>query len=189
MIEKETLIQWARELTALANGVLSTNSDSPFTEPDIDLSDFEAHRLPEDALSVAEGSAMKLLAERNLALLAEWQRSKRPSVPDKLVRAAKRWLDHDLVRSTHPAYNLTPMDGLLSLSREGQLQVIPRFRSEAAKFAVTFAELIQPDAPAFVKRCGCGKFFIHERRARGQPRKLCDAHYELSKKNHRGTPK
>jgi hypothetical protein len=47
---------------------------------------------------------------------------------------------------------------------------------------VTFAALIQPDAPATVRRCAtCHRFFVALRGARGQPRKLCDEHYEQSK--------
>ena len=73
------------------------------------------------------------------------------------------------------------MDGVLSLADDGRLQVEPRFRSADARYVVTFAELIQEDAPVMIKRCDwCEAFFVSMKGARGAPRKLCDPHYKES---------
>jgi hypothetical protein len=185
VIEPKALIRWTYELVAFAN----EEKGSLFTAADVDPKDYEAHRLPDEPRTPAQVARLRARAKRNLGLLARWQPSKRDDVPSNLVRAAERWLNDPLVRSTHDAHSLTPMDGTLSLSPEGRLEVVPRFRSDDAKFAATFAELTQRDAPALVKQCacdGCGKFLVRLRKGqRGQPKKLCDEHYEESKSTHR----
>lgn len=172
MIERETLIRWTEELVAFANGDDDTNP--LFTEADIDLEDTAAHALPEEARTPEQTAALRKKARARLAMLArpKWDRE----VRSKLIHAAERWLEDPLVRSTHDAYSLTPMDGVLSLSESGQLEVAPRFRSPDARFAVTFAELIAPGAPARVKQCclaTCQRFFVYLVGSRGQPRKAC----------------
>jgi hypothetical protein len=183
MIEPETLIRWANDLVAFVNG----EPASPlFTAEDTeDDKSYAAHRLPDELRTPEQIAALRATAKKGLAALAQ---SKKAHAPKKLRRLAEEWLDDDLVRSTHAAYNFTPMDAVLSLSASGRLQVVPRFRSDDAKFAATFAELIQEDSPALIKRCAtCQNFFVYLRGARGQPRKLCDRHYEQSKQTKRVT--
>jgi hypothetical protein len=53
------------------------------------------------------------------------------------------------------------MDGTLSLTENGRLQLTPMFRSTDAKFAVTFAELIGPEPSVLIQQCrhpGCQDF-------------------------------
>jgi hypothetical protein len=188
MIEPNTIIRWAHELVAFVNG---PQANAPvaemYTAEDADQAPAE-YRLPEEVRSEDQVTALRKRARACLTRLAKWQPSKEPEAPMKLVRMAEEWLDDDLVRSTNRSFNFTPMDGVLSLSEEGRLQVVPRFRSLDAQYAVTFAELIQEDSPAMIKRCDtCQNFFVRLRGARGQPRKLCDEHYEQSKQTRKKT--
>jgi hypothetical protein len=146
--------------------------------------------LPDEPRTAKQLEDLRSQAKKALGSLAKWQPSKKrgAAAQAKLVREAARWLDAPLVRTTHAAYSLTPMDAMLSLSPTGQLQVAPRFRSIDAQYAVTYAELIQGDCPALIKRCAtCENFFAVMRGARGQPRKLCDAHYLESKQTRKKT--
>jgi hypothetical protein len=160
-----------------------------FTARDYDAADYAAHSLPEELRTAEQVNSLRTTANKALGALAKSQLSKRTApAQSKLQRAAASWLNHPLVRSSHAAMSLTPMDGVLSLSATGQLQVAPRFSSPDAQYAVTFAELIQEDCPALIKRCAtCANFFVYMRGARGQPRKLCDAHYEESKQTRKKT--
>lgn len=179
MIETETLILWARDLCTFVNG------DQPplFTKKDADPAMWPG----EETRTPKQTAALRATAQKGLAVLAEWKHSARGGVPEKLVRMAENWLDHPLVRSTN--LNYTPMDGALSLSDSGQLQVVPLFRSIDAQYAVTFAELIQKETPAFIRQCPepCKKFWVNVRGARGYPRELCDEHYAESKRSKKWT--
>lgn len=188
MIETETLIRWTYELVAFANG--EAGASPLFTAEDFDAVDFEAHRLPDRPRTPEQMESLRKLARRALATLKDWQPSK-TEVPPRAVRVAAAWLDHPLVQDMHDAYSYTPMDGRLSLDENGRLQAEPRFRSPDAQYAVTFAELVRADAPAFIKQCWCGKFSIRLARARGRPRKflLCREHHAQSLRTKKRTDK
>ena len=165
MIETKTLIRLSHELVAFGN--------TPAPE---DLPAFQDMIGSEHEEGVRTLAAQRKLAQAGLAELAAWKPSNE-SAPPKLVRAALRWMDSPPVRNARGGH------AAFRLERDGRLQVVPEFHSgDWAKFAVTFAALIQPDAPAMVRRCAtCKRFFVALRGARGQPRKLCDEHYEQSK--------
>lgn len=174
------------------NGPAASGAAS-WTTDDVNVADWEAHRLPDEARTPEQIAVLQATAKKGLTALAKWQPTKQREVPKKLVRLAEEWLDNDLVRSSHAAYNFTPMDGVLSLSKEGRLQVMPRFRSPDAQYALTFAELVAPrsrrkkekSSIPIVRRCWCGDFYVANKR--GQPRKLCDRHYEQSKQTRKKT--
>jgi predicted RNA-binding Zn ribbon-like protein len=183
MIEPKTLIRWIHELVSFANGEPEDPS-ALFTEEDYDAADHAAHALTTVLPTPEHMAALREATRQRLAKLAAWHPSKtKTECPKDLLRAARDWLVDPFVTSTHAAFIFTPMDGVLSLTRSGELVVVPRFHSIDAQYAVTFAELIQADAPASVKKCatpGCSRFFVHVRGSRGQPPKHCLAHRNLS---------
>jgi hypothetical protein len=166
MIETETLTHRAHELAEFVNG--HTQPHPLFTAEDAEEEEsFLAHRPPEEPRTPKQTDALRKRARACLVALAKVKRGK--TVNAKLARLARAWLEDDLVRDTHSAHSYTQMDGVLSLSESGQLQVAhTRFRSIDAQHAVTFAELIQPapkgkkkKGPPFIKHCiTCGDFFV-----------------------------
>ncbi len=175
MIETNTLIQWAEDLVAFAN---DAPSNPLFNSDDADP-DWAEYALPEEARTTDQVASLRKAIRRRLAELAKWQPSKNraPKVPSKLRGMAEGWLEDPLVQSTHRHHALTPMDGVLSLTDDGRLQVEPMFRSVDAKYAVTFAELIGPQPVALIRRCAvCNKFFVCVLGRKGAPRKNCNEH-------------
>jgi hypothetical protein len=188
MIEPNTLVLWAHELAEFVNGYAEPHP--LFTEEDIE--DNEAYQLPQEPRTLKQLAALRERATRCLKALAKTKRSK--VIDEKLVRLADAWLAHPLVRSTHAAYNFTPMDAVLSLSASGRLQVVPRFRSFDAQCATTFAELIQPapkgkkeKGPPLIKQCcikTCREFFVLVP-SRRRPWSHCPRHRQEIKQTHR----
>lgn len=182
MIEPKALIALAHELAEFANGHAADAEELLWTAEDVDPQDDAAHRLPEEPRTPAQMSALRLRARRCLAQLTK---TKRRKVADPaLLRIAEDWLAHPLVSSSHTAHAFTPMDGVLSLGPSGQLQIAhPRFRSPDARYAVTFAELIQPPpskgkGPPLIGRCelkSCEDFFVQPP-LRARPWKYCPRH-------------
>jgi predicted RNA-binding Zn ribbon-like protein len=182
MIEPKTLIRWTHELVSFVND--EPEDDPLFTQEDLDLTaaDHAAHALTVVLPTAEHMAALREATRRRLTKLAAWQPSK-AECPPGLLRAARDWLVDPFVASTHAAFIFTPMDGVLSLTKSGELVIVPRFQSMDAQYAVTFAELLRADALASVKKCatpGCSRFFVHVRGSRGQPPKHCRAHRNLS---------
>lgn len=184
MIEPDTLNRLAHELAEFANGHAAGDAAPLWTPADFDPQDDAAHRLPDEPRSPAQIDALRERARICLAHLATTKRSK--AVDPKLLRLAAEWLEDPLVSSTHAAHAFTPMDGLLSLGPSGQLQMAhPRFRSLDARYAVTFAELIQPTprgkkkkGPPLIGRCqlkACRDFFVQPP-LRARPWNYCPRH-------------
>ncbi len=194
--ERATLVAWAMELVAFANG-----EPAPFNR-------HGAHNpLPLEDRTAEQLAALRETARRRLAQLAEpksdWQPGKQERAPDRLLRAASRWLNDPSVTTTRAPFPFVPMD-VLPLMIDNTLEVRPSFRSLDAQFAFTFSALILPNRPALIGRCSfkatkssepCGKFFTHLLGAghAGRPPRNCEPHRsdgsansKVRKAKHRG---
>jgi predicted RNA-binding Zn ribbon-like protein len=177
MIEPKTLIRWAHELVSFVNGE-PEDASALFTEEDHEAADHAAHALTTVLPSAEHLALLREATRQRLIKLAAWRPSK-TGCPEDLLRAAREWLQDPFVTSTHAAFSFTPMDGVLSLTKSGELVVVPRFHSIDAQYAVTFAELLRAAAPARVQHCArtsCSKFFVYERGSRRRRPRMCPAH-------------
>lgn len=177
MLDAQTTISWAMEMCEFVNGAPANAMHALFAA---DASDWGAeYRLPTEPRTPEQIGALRKALRRRFSLLARNKKRHRR----ELRREVERWLDDPLVRSTNPNYNLTPMDGILSLSPDDRLQVTPNFRSRDARYAATFAELVGPDSPVVIRCCRfreCGHFFVHVVRGRGRPFENCPQHHSDS---------
>ena len=196
VIRYDLLIKWIDEMVAFANGESDLGS-SLYDESDADLDD--SHRLPQEYRSTDQiamlrkrvCSAFDRLIRVNDLRRSGFDRFER--VEDlrswnRLRRWVMDWLEDPLVGSTHPAYGFTPIDAIISLDKNGRLQIVPLFRSIDAKYAVTFAELIDRDARVQVRRCrlnSCRKFFTRVRGQRGRPPESCCAAHASTARVHK----